>query len=168
MGCLNSKPVPNESNDNNRHESIEITEQESGSNLLRKDSLSNKETKPVEQTIKIENETTNVLLTKRESLTQSEQKTTSNLAPPETPKVSPPVESPKSQRPQRESLDSSSEKKLKLSELLHAEKMKKTSSSISSSGEVASIRYVLSFSCREKRAGYTERRSTHFPMKILT
>jgi hypothetical protein len=134
MGCINSKPVPSESK---RSESIEFTEQESPkedvqeSKLIQEEKIVAKDKKKENEKFHVENETTNILYTKKESFSQNEDK--ANDSPPQATKTPQPVESPKSKR---DSLEPSSEKKLKLSELLHAEKMKKTSGSMNSSGEV--------------------------------
>lgn len=157
MGCLNSK-VPNDQN--NDKEIIEIVEQQQQDRQSLKNPENSSSNESAKKDIKqgnndhkncIENETSNVLHTQNDSSSfHDEQKSL-------------PVESPKSQRPQRESLDSSSEKKLKLSELLHAEKMKKTSGNISSSGEVRIRRLISSHFQIGKRRLVVSGERAHIP-----
>jgi hypothetical protein len=149
MGCINSKPASSEIDEEKKSESIEFTEskeEDIQESKVNEEVSIAKDGKKENEKFHVETETTNILISKRESFSQNDEKLTTNSAPPppHVPKTPPPEESPKTQR-QRNSIESSSDKKLKLSELLHAEKMKKTSGSISSSGEVITLTSFVYF-----------------------
>jgi hypothetical protein len=127
MGCLNSTPSSSENDSHDtitKSESIEITDTPRTNNEKKtSDSVSQENEK---NNYHVQNETKNILQRKDS----------------EPPAIPPAESSPKHSKKQRDSLESSGEKKLKLSELLHAEKMKKTSGNVplpASSGEVVSV-----------------------------
>jgi hypothetical protein len=137
MGCLNSTPSPSsESEAVTKSESIEITESQKLTNE-KKRSNSN----PKEDNYHVETVTANILQ-RKDSIPQDTSQDPTPAAPPAPPSAASPTPepSPKQSKKQRDSLESNGEKKLKLSELLHAEKMKKSSGSVPlppSSGEVS-------------------------------
>ena len=155
MGCLHSTPGVSSSSPSSssrdgekKSELVQLNEQELSTDQDHKDHKDRKDDgnenendikgKIEKNKFNVETETTNILYSKKESGSESNENKNVPSPPASVPQTPPSIDSPKPQR-QRTSIESSSDKKLKLSELLHAEKMKKTSGNISSSGEVINI-----------------------------